>query len=965
MLVAVAPDKMRKGLDVSKGQLEAEHAYEVTHVDAMLSTTYRTDAHFVAYVVEGWATQPRINKGGLGLVEARGGVVRLACMVADVDNPNHGAWRSDEDAIAGCERMAAQVPTAIVYATRGGARIVQPLAVLLAIDAAEPAIGAWLRELGERGIVADEKCMDWTRHFRCPHVMRDGKPYRSPFVERRSTPIAAPRGISIARRRRGGSGASGPIAFARELPADLERVARALGDDVRRAFVPGQRHDIALVLPAALCRRGVRPELVPALIGRIFEGREEQAECLRMAEETVRRYVGGYGLKNDLSPWPGMARAVSEALGGIVAAPRDRVQVTQGEDRAEAVARAGRQLAEVIRRPGDGCTLVRAQCGLGKTRAARIVAAERAAREGKRHTRTAISVPTHALAIQVVGDLRAAGVASARIFGPLSARDEQGRWICKYRKQGAALAAGGLSVAKILCRGCDHRDTCSARDGIDGEPSAPVLVGPHGLVGELDGMVGTTGLLVIDEPPELLQVEPVTPGELHAALDTLRSPDRWCRDGYTECMSAVLDAVIRWVESTTPTDDPRAAGAIVEHLRDVDGALEAAAVERSGELDAAGWARAAMGDETGETIPIRDAARFRLRVDVDSARRVGAMARVLGLVRRAVLDSGDVSASVEQIAHRGAQDDAPPRRALVLAASDRRMHAALRRDGSVVVLAADADVIRPSVTRVVGYAPRLEAVAAPECTVRRRMIADRHATRSGWMPGGQIDWSRVRAALDAAIAWWCEGPRERALAIVSFKTIVAELQEPRSDAAAWLRARLRQLGPRGSDRVALAWYGQLRGLDSWRELDELASLGDPTPNIGAVAREAAWVARGEASVTAPDDWARMRAAAELEQVHGRLRTVHRTRPARQLHVGRVVPAGWPQDVEIVEPGSGGPLSASEALRGHVERLGGPYAAARALGVEPRTVLRWQSGERTPPPGTLLRLVALASASLGG
>ncbi|WP_437498241.1 hypothetical protein [Sorangium sp. So ce1099] len=53
-------------------------------------------------------------------------------------------------------------------------------------------------------------------------------------------------------------------------------------------------------------------------------------------------------------------------------------------------------------------------------------------------------------------------------------------------------------------------------------------------------------------------------------------------------------------------------------------------------------------------------------------------------------------------------------------------------------------------------------------------------------------------------------------------------------------------------------------------------------------------------------------AAELEQAHGRLRTVHRTRPARMLHVGNVVPGGW-RDAEVREPVGGRPKERNDVL----------------------------------------------------
>ena len=76
--------------------------------------------------------------------------------------------------------------------------------------------------------------------------------------------------------------------------------------------------------------------------------------------------------------------------------------------------------------------------------------------------------------------------------------------------------------------------------------------------------------------------------------------------------------------------------------------------------------------------------------------------------------------------------------------------------------------------------------------------------------------------------------------------------------------------------------------------------------------------------------------AELEQAQGRLRSVHRTRPARALHVGRMLPGGPAWDALGRSVRAAGRPKTRAALdrasfQQMVDALGGVRAAARAAG----------------------------------
>ncbi|MCP3870313.1 MAG: hypothetical protein GY703_19920, partial [Gammaproteobacteria bacterium] len=71
------------------------------------------------------------------------------------------------------------------------------------------------------------------------------------------------------------------------------------------------------------------------------------------------------------------------------------------------------------------------------------------------------------------------------------------------------------------------------------------------------------------------------------------------------------------------------------------------------------------------------------------------------------------------------------------------------------------------------------------------------------------------------------------------------------------------------------------------DIDCIATLGDPWPHLGNVRNEWAFLGFEKPWVDHMEALCR----AELEQAHGRLRPVHRTKPGGALHIGNVLPGG--------------------------------------------------------------------------
>lgn len=673
-------------------------------------------------------------------------------------------------------------------------------------------------------------------------------------------------------------------------------------------------HHLSLGLAGALLHRGVAPNVVPSIVdaatARAGWTAPTPDHYRRNAADTVARWVGELPIRSDVLP------ELVPVLDEITSTPTE--PTVSLEDMQY-------RLYHAINDAGDGLSVVRVPCGAGKTFTARQIATQRHAAG----LRTTISVPTNELAEQIAADLRAAGVPTLRLFGPTAPKRPDGRPVCEYHASAVHLANGWQSVRWELCEGrgkdpCPYRQTCTAADGMDGPHDALVVVGNHGLLSQLDRATGVRGLLIIDEPPHVLDDQSLTDDDLVEAYEQLGKFElgyryapaialarAWLREGQLDAFHSLAD-----VDPDVPD-----LGALLEQaeFEDVATAVEDTIPQR---------ARAPQADRL-QLITTRS--------DATRAGRLGRASRVLTVLYRALTDAGVRTVVYE--AHRSKE------RQMAVVGVEQQLHAALQRDGRVVVTAADAHLYLQHYEDVVGYRPPLVELGAPDgCQVRRVLVEARSLGRS---KRPTIDL--VCRALEEA----AQGHDHPRVALVTFQA-----WEPwaRGVAEAWAREH-------GAE-VAVGHYMALRGLDHWRDFDALVTLGDPIPNVHHVAR------------TTEDDVferAKLLARAELEQAHGRLRVVHRTTPCTQLHVGRLMPFGWPAPpkVEVHRPPKGRPPGRparervdGDMLQQAVDAIGGVRAAARWLtseGAETShtTVRRWLRGECAPPPKVVASLRAAA------
>lgn len=995
--VAVAPNKYARG--VEPGREGVRSAYVVRDLREALTRVYRTDAHLVSYVVSGAERQPRINKPGL---EAFDGEIVVEAFFCDVDNPGHGEWNDEAFAAAREEeRRLPSLATAGTYYTKHGRRIVQPLLEPVAVRVAEAHLRRWLFTLESDGLAVDWRCADWTRHFRLPNVPRE-RGGRSRCIDlERMTAIALPPLPDVAStfrppRPRPERPQAGPITWTTDLSPPWRPLSERLAPAVRA--VATEWHSLFMALAGAFLGRGVPPEHVPALCAAVsvLTGSDDRSvDRLAAARTTVERWRGdlpvtGYGTL--ARSWPDVAAALDEGLArGGERRARDLLAGSGDRGGSQTLAETTLALEAAIRGAPDGLTLVQAGCGIGKTRAAERIAAERASKayttrdaQGLRappQSKTGISVDKHALAQQVVRHLRVLGTDAAWHHGPLAKMDADGKPVCRYAEIAAPLVAGGQPMQWVLCRGrdlepCEHFTSCTAKDGSEGPEHPRVHVGPHALLSTLDGAAGSSGLLVLDEPPPLLETLTFTPDDFATAFGALD-----CFDGaYGAALRPALEAVGAWLStgavSAPATDVPGVVSAFASVV-DAGVLAQARRSSRRADGDAVACARAAPVPEDGPPAPpLRWEYVALARRDAGRARRLGAASRVLRAIHHAVTSDSPVAVRLEQ---RGA------RRVMHLTRVREDFVAALRREGSVVVLDANVDIWAPVYGKVVGYERPIQRFHARDgAPIERTLHRLGAATRTAWLQEGRLRLApTLKTAVRAAIAWALERPGNGVLAVIAIHVVELALRAALAPhdaalAADWARAgqlpetlnrirvELGQVLRQWPGRFLFGHFGALRGLDAMAEADSLVTLGDPWVNIEQVRHECAYLGL--------DDWeARLEAMcrAELEQAHGRLRTVHRTRPGRALHVGTVVPGGvgWESGGLVRRTAVGRPKRPAavgdvDLLATALDHVGSVSALARDLGCDRRTLRRYLAGEHALPENCADRLTSLLSSGGG-
>lgn len=179
-MLAVANDKYVSGID---DLTQSGLAFHWLPFEQAITNGWPTDAHFVTYfpVNSGSSTFPRFKKPLLPKMRHHGADIMTQMLAFDYDNAGHGPWTPD--LLSGfwwlLSQVVAQWPMAdawhVLYTTKAGARLIYVLDEPIPVDIAEGKHRWMVQQFKQCGLIVDP-LSDWTRFFRLPYVVRDGRP---------------------------------------------------------------------------------------------------------------------------------------------------------------------------------------------------------------------------------------------------------------------------------------------------------------------------------------------------------------------------------------------------------------------------------------------------------------------------------------------------------------------------------------------------------------------------------------------------------------------------------------------------------------------------------------------------------------------------------------------------------------------------------------------------------------------
>jgi hypothetical protein len=504
--------------------------------------------------------------------------------------------------------------------------------------------------------------------------------------------------------------------------------------------------------------------------------------------------------------------------------------------------------------------VLRITAGAGKTGAA-LPAAVGLAKGGTR--RVTIVVPTHRLGKEIEERLARQGAAPTAVWRPVSLAHESSA--CKVKPLARALATIGPSPRAVLCGKCPHRADCPEAAGSTKDASArPLRILQHAAVSGAFAEAGKQDVVLVDELPDMTRKLVVTPQTLDAMVSLRPYVDGATFNAVARVHAALIGAVDVAVEGMSLRNLLSAGGGPNDEPADVEPLLEAL-----------------RGKIEVNRAKVAKSAAYVIRNGRGNDRSLTEIANALELLRALQCAAKQPDAA---LVHQG--EDWGLELVYVAPWLDEASEAA-KRGAAVVVMSATVPVERLRTGASVPVRAKVLHVAdAPG--IRRVWVQNASASRKRWCAsGGRAHAKNLRGAL-YDVACELQKAAARSVLVVSFKRLVPALQAAFAEAteggspelvpenlAAWLRE---------GGQVEFLWFGAVEGVDDYREVDAVVTLGDPRVNVNA--SEHAGAALGLEEGEHGDD----ACASHLEQAWGRLRPVYRG-GARGLilHVGSVEP----------------------------------------------------------------------------
>lgn len=153
----------------------------IIDVREALEQEYSTDAHGAAYMIEGEEHCARLAKDVLRIEDVSNRLKMVATFV-DLDRHGHSDWPDVDTAVRNVALLSRLFPNAAIFTTRRGVRIVFLLARPVPALAYSQVAGPIVEDVREKingasvDVEVDDTTVEWTRLFRMPKVIRDGKP---------------------------------------------------------------------------------------------------------------------------------------------------------------------------------------------------------------------------------------------------------------------------------------------------------------------------------------------------------------------------------------------------------------------------------------------------------------------------------------------------------------------------------------------------------------------------------------------------------------------------------------------------------------------------------------------------------------------------------------------------------------------------------------------------------------------
>ena len=191
VLVTVLPNRHIYGWDGDVERLKGMEALPVRPVLEALADIYKTDAHVWPGVVRSLATgeaEPRgvrLNKAALAPLRQAGYDAKFGVLVVDIDSEDahqKGEVATQEwtdrfwIAVNGLAGSVYANPG--WYATRGGMRLLWRLSREVSPEELQKLLAVVCGDLVAAGLQKVDFLTDWTRTYRLPFVVRDGRPQR-------------------------------------------------------------------------------------------------------------------------------------------------------------------------------------------------------------------------------------------------------------------------------------------------------------------------------------------------------------------------------------------------------------------------------------------------------------------------------------------------------------------------------------------------------------------------------------------------------------------------------------------------------------------------------------------------------------------------------------------------------------------------------------------------------------------